>query len=156
LTVEVNHRRRELADPRVRRAIAHAIDRDFVVDTIFLGYAKAAKLKAKSGGSRGAAPRWTREVGLGIKTPAEAIKVRSGASPCARARSRLCEAARTAGSAAWWRWLQTALLSATGTVGTCRLPSLLRFFHLCPFPCPRRVLPRRARTLTRSARGRAT
>jgi ABC-type microcin C transport system permease subunit YejB len=42
LTVEVNHRRRELADPRVRRAIAHAIDRDFVVDTIFLGYAKAS------------------------------------------------------------------------------------------------------------------
>lgn len=42
LTVEINHRRRELADPRVRRAIAHAIDRDFVVDTIFLGYAKAS------------------------------------------------------------------------------------------------------------------
>ena len=40
LTVEINHRRRELADPRVRRAIAHAIDRRFVVDTIFLGYAK--------------------------------------------------------------------------------------------------------------------
>ena len=42
LTVEINHRRRELADRRVRRAIAHAIDRDYVVDTIFLGYAKAA------------------------------------------------------------------------------------------------------------------
>ncbi len=42
LTVEINHRRKELADPRVRRAIAHAIDRDFVVDTIFLGYAKAS------------------------------------------------------------------------------------------------------------------
>jgi peptide/nickel transport system substrate-binding protein len=40
LTVEINHRRKELADPRVRRAIAHAIDRNFVVDTIFLGYAK--------------------------------------------------------------------------------------------------------------------
>ncbi len=40
LTVEINHRRRELADVRVRRAIAHAIDRRFVVDTIFLGYAK--------------------------------------------------------------------------------------------------------------------
>jgi peptide/nickel transport system substrate-binding protein len=39
LTVEINHRRRELADPRVRRAIAHAIDRKFVVDTIFLGTA---------------------------------------------------------------------------------------------------------------------
>ncbi len=42
LTVEMNHRRKELADPRVRRAIAHAIDRQFVVDTIFLGYAKAS------------------------------------------------------------------------------------------------------------------
>jgi peptide/nickel transport system substrate-binding protein len=42
LTVEINHRRRELADPRVRRAIAHAIDRRFVVDTIFLGYATAS------------------------------------------------------------------------------------------------------------------
>ena len=42
LVVEINHRRKELADVRVRRAIAHAIDRDFVVKTIFLGYAKAA------------------------------------------------------------------------------------------------------------------
>jgi peptide/nickel transport system substrate-binding protein len=42
LTVEINHRRKELADPRVRRAIAHAIDRKFVVDTIFLGYATAS------------------------------------------------------------------------------------------------------------------
>ena len=42
LTVEVNHRRAELADPRVRRAISHAIDRDFVVDAIFLGYAKTS------------------------------------------------------------------------------------------------------------------
>ncbi len=42
LTVEINHRRKELADPRVRRAIAHAIDRKFVVDTIFLGFAKPA------------------------------------------------------------------------------------------------------------------
>lgn len=40
LTVEMNHRRKELADVRVRRAIAHAIDRDFVINTIFLGYAK--------------------------------------------------------------------------------------------------------------------
>ncbi len=40
LTVEINHRRKELADARVRRAIAHAIDRKFVVDAIFLGYAK--------------------------------------------------------------------------------------------------------------------
>ena len=40
LTVEINHRRRELADARVRRAIAHAIDRRFVIETIFLGYAR--------------------------------------------------------------------------------------------------------------------
>ncbi len=42
LIVEINHRRKELADVRVRRAIAHAIDRDFVVRTIFLGHAQAA------------------------------------------------------------------------------------------------------------------
>jgi peptide/nickel transport system substrate-binding protein len=39
LVVEINHRRPELADLKVRQAIAHAIDRQFVVDTIFLGYA---------------------------------------------------------------------------------------------------------------------
>lgn len=42
LIVEMNHRRKELSDVRVRRALAHAIDRDFVVETIFLGYAKVA------------------------------------------------------------------------------------------------------------------
>lgn len=42
LTVEINHRRKELADLKVRQAIAHAIDKDFVVKTIFLGYAKPA------------------------------------------------------------------------------------------------------------------
>ena len=42
LVVEINHRRKELADLKVRQAIAHAIDRDFVVKTIFLGYAKPA------------------------------------------------------------------------------------------------------------------
>ena len=42
LTVEINHRRKELGDPRVRRAIAHAIDKNFVVSTIFRGYATAA------------------------------------------------------------------------------------------------------------------
>ena len=40
LVVEINHTRKELSDVRVRRALAHAIDRDFVVKTIFLGYAK--------------------------------------------------------------------------------------------------------------------
>jgi peptide/nickel transport system substrate-binding protein len=42
LVVEINHRRKELADLRVRQAIAHAIDKDFVVKTIFLGYATAS------------------------------------------------------------------------------------------------------------------
>ena len=42
LVVEINHRRKELADLKVRQAIAHAIDRRFVVDTIFLGYASAS------------------------------------------------------------------------------------------------------------------
>lgn len=41
-TVEINQRRKELADPKVRHAIAHAIDRDFLVDVVFLGYASAA------------------------------------------------------------------------------------------------------------------
>ncbi|MEJ5087096.1 ABC transporter substrate-binding protein [Brucella pseudogrignonensis] len=40
LVVEINHRRKELSGLKVRQAIAHAIDRDFVVKTIFLGYAK--------------------------------------------------------------------------------------------------------------------
>jgi peptide/nickel transport system substrate-binding protein len=42
LIVEINHRRKELADLKVRRAIAHAIDKQFVVNTIFLGYAHVA------------------------------------------------------------------------------------------------------------------
>lgn len=42
LAVEINHRRAELANVKVRQAIAHAIDRDFVVRTIFLGYAETA------------------------------------------------------------------------------------------------------------------
>ena len=42
LVVEINHRRKELADVRVRRAIAHAIDRAFVVNTVFLGFAAEA------------------------------------------------------------------------------------------------------------------
>ncbi len=39
LVVEINHRRKELADLKVRQAIAHAIDKAFVVNTIFLGHA---------------------------------------------------------------------------------------------------------------------
>ena len=42
LTVEINHRRKEFQDVRVRRAIAHAIDQRYIVDTIFRGFAAAA------------------------------------------------------------------------------------------------------------------
>jgi peptide/nickel transport system substrate-binding protein len=42
LVVEINHRNPILADLRVRQAIAHAIDRQFVLDTVFLGYAAIA------------------------------------------------------------------------------------------------------------------
>ncbi|MBD0413297.1 ABC transporter substrate-binding protein [Oryzicola mucosus] len=42
LIVEINHRRKELADLKVRQAIAHAIDKEFVVKTIFLGHAETA------------------------------------------------------------------------------------------------------------------
>ncbi|ARC88587.1 ABC transporter substrate-binding protein [Rhodovulum sp. MB263] len=42
LTIEINHRTEALSKLKVRQAIAHAIDRDFVLKTIFLGYAEAA------------------------------------------------------------------------------------------------------------------
>ena len=42
LVVEINHRNEHLAKLAVRQAIAHAIDRDFVIRTIFQGYATAA------------------------------------------------------------------------------------------------------------------
>lgn len=42
ITVEVNHRNPILADVAVRKAIAHAVDSDFVRDVIFLGYATPA------------------------------------------------------------------------------------------------------------------
>lgn len=42
LVVEINHRNAILQDLKVRQAIAHAIDRDFVLKTIFLGYAAVA------------------------------------------------------------------------------------------------------------------
>ncbi|RWX78535.1 ABC transporter substrate-binding protein [Neorhizobium lilium] len=42
LVVEINHRRKELADLKVRQAIAHAINKKFVIDTIFLGHATAS------------------------------------------------------------------------------------------------------------------
>ncbi|MEQ8479756.1 MAG: ABC transporter substrate-binding protein [Hoeflea sp.] len=42
LIVEINHRNEILNNLKVRQAIAHAIDRSFVVDTVFLGYAAEA------------------------------------------------------------------------------------------------------------------
>jgi peptide/nickel transport system substrate-binding protein len=42
LVVEINHRTEPLKDLRVRQAIAHAIDRRFVLDTIFLGHGAEA------------------------------------------------------------------------------------------------------------------
>lgn len=42
LCIEINHRNPVLADVRVRQAISHAIDRAFVVDTVFLGFATAS------------------------------------------------------------------------------------------------------------------
>ncbi len=42
LIVEINHRNEALKDLRVRQAIAHAIDRKFVLDTVFLGYGALA------------------------------------------------------------------------------------------------------------------
>ena len=42
LIVEINHRNEYLKNPKVRQAIAHAIDKKFVLDTIFLGYAAEA------------------------------------------------------------------------------------------------------------------
>ena len=42
ITVEINHRRAELANALVRRALRHAIDTDFIVDVVFMGYAAPA------------------------------------------------------------------------------------------------------------------
>ncbi len=43
VTLEINHRRKEFQDVRVRQALKHAIDPAFIVDNIFLGYAEAAQ-----------------------------------------------------------------------------------------------------------------
>lgn len=42
ITLDINHRREELANPLVRKALAHAIDKQFLIDVVFLGYATAA------------------------------------------------------------------------------------------------------------------
>lgn len=41
-TLEINTRTEPLSHPEVRKALAHAIDKDFLVDVVFLGYATAA------------------------------------------------------------------------------------------------------------------
>jgi peptide/nickel transport system substrate-binding protein len=43
VTLEINHRRKEFQDVRVRQALKHAIDPSFIIDNIFLGYAEAAQ-----------------------------------------------------------------------------------------------------------------
>jgi peptide/nickel transport system substrate-binding protein len=43
VTLEINHRRKEFQDVRVRQALKHAIDPSFIVKNIFLGYAEAAQ-----------------------------------------------------------------------------------------------------------------
>jgi peptide/nickel transport system substrate-binding protein len=40
--MEVNHRHEQLKDKRVRQAIMHALDRKFIIDTIWFGYGKVA------------------------------------------------------------------------------------------------------------------
>ena len=42
ITLDINHRREELANPLVRQALAHAINQEFLVDVVFLGYATPA------------------------------------------------------------------------------------------------------------------
>lgn len=42
LTLEINHRRAEFQNVLVRRALAHAIDQRYIVETIFKGYASLA------------------------------------------------------------------------------------------------------------------
>ena len=42
IVLEINHRRKELQDLRVRQALDHAIDKSFLVKTVFLGYAQPA------------------------------------------------------------------------------------------------------------------
>lgn len=42
LVLEMNHANKALADPRVRKAIAHAINRDFLAKNVWLGFATPA------------------------------------------------------------------------------------------------------------------
>lgn len=42
IILEINHRRKELSNLLVRQALNHAIDRNFIVDVVFLGYANVS------------------------------------------------------------------------------------------------------------------
>ena len=73
LVVEINHRRKELTDMKVRQAIAHAIDRDFVVNTIFLGYVEPGEDGETDAVPGAGEPAGTEEP-AGAEAPAEAEK----------------------------------------------------------------------------------
>jgi peptide/nickel transport system substrate-binding protein len=42
IVLEINNRRKELANPLVRQALNHALDSNFIVDVVFLGFANAS------------------------------------------------------------------------------------------------------------------
>jgi peptide/nickel transport system substrate-binding protein len=67
-TVEINHRRKELADVRVRRAIRHAIDPKFMLDTVFNGFGAIATGPIPASG----APFYTTDVPQYAFDPARA------------------------------------------------------------------------------------
>lgn len=132
LTVEINHRRRELADPRVRRAIAHAIDQRFVVETIFLGFAK---------GSNGPIPQFD--------TQFHDPSIRAPQFDVARANALLDEAGHRRGSD-----------GVRSGCGCCRRPGSSRrgrWGIICARRCARSAsTPRSSRTTRRRIRGPCT
>lgn len=67
-TVEINHKRKELADVRVRRAIRHAIDPKLVLDTVFNGFGAVATGPIPASG----APFYTTDVAQYAFDPARA------------------------------------------------------------------------------------
>jgi peptide/nickel transport system substrate-binding protein len=67
-TVEINHRRKELADVRVRRAIRHAIDPKFLLDTVFQGFGEIATGPIPASGT----PFYTKDVASYAFDPARA------------------------------------------------------------------------------------
>jgi peptide/nickel transport system substrate-binding protein len=70
-TVEINHRKKELADVRVRRAIRHAIDPKFLLDTVFQGFGAIASGPIPATG----APFHTRDVAAYAFDPAAAERL---------------------------------------------------------------------------------